>query len=233
MAAYTPIRKTETVVKALVLSESDGSAFQSACRNLSEYGYVLSSAHRDQDLTEVIAKNSPDIILLDSLGPELIVETAGEIRERADIPVIAVLKADTVNKVTDHLSAVDDFVVIPFEVKELDLRSRRLLRKQKVDDERLDCGDLVIDLATCEVTISGNIVPLTFKEYELLKFLVSNQGRVFSRDVLLDKVWGYDYYGGDRTVDVHVRRLRSKIEDANHSFIETVRNIGYRFHTEP
>ena len=70
---------------------------------------------------------------------------------------------------------------------------------------------------------------LTFREYELLKFLAGNRGRVFTREALLNKVWGYDYYGGDRTVDVHIRRLRSKTEDSNHAFIETVRNIGYRF----
>ena len=73
------------------------------------------------------------------------------------------------------------------------------------------------------------MIELTFKEYELLKFLASHQGRVYTREALLNKVWGYDYYGGDRTVDVHIRRLRSKIEDAKHTFIETVRNIGYRF----
>jgi len=81
----------------------------------------------------------------------------------------------------------------------------------------------------CEVTVDGRLVTLTFKEYELLRFLASNRGRVFTRDVLLNEVWGYDYYGGDRTVDVHIRRLRSKIEDSTHIFIETVRNIGYRF----
>ena len=76
------------------------------------------------------------------------------------------------------------------------------------------------------------VVELTFKEYELLKFLAGNKGRVCTRETLLDKVWGYDYYGGDRTVDVHVRRLRSKIEDSKHIFIDTVRNIGYRFRVE-
>jgi len=93
----------------------------------------------------------------------------------------------------------------------------------------IKCGDLVIDLAKCQVSVGIRLVTLTFREYQLLKFLAGNQGKVFTRDALLDKVWGWDYYGGDRTVDVHIRRLRSKIEDRNHSFIETVRNIGYRF----
>jgi two-component system alkaline phosphatase synthesis response regulator PhoP len=86
----------------------------------------------------------------------------------------------------------------------------------------------MIDPAKCEVSINGRLVVLTFKEYELLKVLISNRGKVFTRETLLNQVWGYDYYGGDRTVDVHIRRLRSKIEDATHTFIETVRNIGYK-----
>jgi two-component system alkaline phosphatase synthesis response regulator PhoP len=87
----------------------------------------------------------------------------------------------------------------------------------------------VIDSGKCEVLLGGKAIVLTFKEYQLLKFLAANKGKAFTREALLNKVWGWDYYGGDRTVDVHIRRLRSKIEDMNHSFIETIRNIGYRF----
>ena len=101
--------------------------------------------------------------------------------------------------------------------------------KHELSKEIIRCGDLVIDLAKCEVSIGDKIVILTFKEYQLLQFLSSNQGKVFTREALLNKVWGYEYYGGDRTVDVHIRRLRSKIEDSSHTFIETVRNIGYKF----
>jgi len=96
-------------------------------------------------------------------------------------------------------------------------------------EDMIKAGDLIIDVSRYEVTLSGSKLELTFKEYELLKFLASNKGRVYSRDQLLDKIWGYDYYGGTRTVDVHIRRLRSKIEDRRHAFIETVRNIGYKF----
>ena len=111
------------------------------------------------------------------------------------------------------------------------MRINQLLRKARgmKDSELIKCDGLVIDLAKCEVTVDGRVVGLTFKEYELLRFLASNRGRVYTREALLDKIWGYDYYGGDRTVDVHIRRLRSKIEDSKHTFIETVRNIGYRF----
>jgi len=91
---------------------------------------------------------------------------------------------------------------------------------------------LVIDIARCEVSIGNRLLALTFKEYELLKFLAKNKGKVFTREVLLNEVWGYEYYGGDRTVDVHIRRLRSKLNDPGNNYIQTVRNIGYRLKGE-
>jgi two-component system alkaline phosphatase synthesis response regulator PhoP len=125
----------------------------------------------------------------------------------------------------------DDFSFFPGHKEELCLRIRRLLPGNGTEaaDESIRCGDLVIDLASCEVTLKGEILDLTFREYELLKFLALNRGRTFTREVLLNRVWGYDYFGGDRTVDVHIRRLRTKTGDLDHPYIETVRNIGYRF----
>ena len=93
----------------------------------------------------------------------------------------------------------------------------------------LRAGDLHIDMERYEVRLAGRRIVLTYKEYQLLALLAANPGRVYTRDGLLDQVWGYDYFGGTRTVDVHIRRLRSKIEDADHSFIETIWNVGYRF----
>ena len=94
--------------------------------------------------------------------------------------------------------------------------------------EVLRCGGLEIDIERYKVTVQGDVVDLTYKEYELLRFLASNPGKPFTREALLNQVWGYDYYGGSRTVDVHVRRIRAKIERYE-SFVETVRNVGYRF----
>jgi DNA-binding winged helix-turn-helix (wHTH) protein len=119
----------------------------------------------------------------------------------------------------------------PFTVDEALLRLV-LVRKranQSLSANVLSHGELLIDLDRYEVTLAGRKADLTYKEYELLKFLASNPGRVFSRESLLRSVWEYDYFGGTRTVDVHVRRLRSKIDDVRHGFIETVWNVGYRF----
>ena len=127
-----------------------------------------------------------------------------------------------------------DFIVSPPDPDELVIRAQRALRagEQQAEEEShiIRAGDLQIDTASYEVTIGGNRVGLRFKEYELLKLLAENPGRVFSRDALLNQIWGYEYFGGTRTVDVHIRRLRSKIEDADHNnFIETIWNVGYRF----
>ncbi|UCE98534.1 MAG: response regulator transcription factor [Dehalococcoidia bacterium] len=126
---------------------------------------------------------------------------------------------------------INDFIVKPGSIDELYVRVQRLLKTFKDVDTNstIRCGDLIIDTVGCEVRLGGRLIELTFKEYELLRILATNKGRVFSREALLNKVWKYDYMGGERTVDVHVRRLRSKIEDADHTFIETIRNIGYRF----
>jgi DNA-binding response OmpR family regulator len=139
------------------------------------------------------------------------------------------MPGEMLNGIDSNLE-IDDFVARPFDLSELVARIKRILnRTNNIDNQDLiRCGDLMIDLAKCEVSVNGRLTILTFKEYELLKFLMSNRGKVFTREALLNQVWGYDYYGGDRTVDVHIRRLRSKIEDATHTFIETVRNIGYK-----
>jgi DNA-binding response OmpR family regulator len=154
------------------------------------------------------------------------------IKHENSLPLMALVPEERLNSIDGHLDVADDFLTTPYDGRELVLRIKRLLnhRTENVDSsELIKCNGLMIDIAKCEVTVEGKVIELTFKEYELLKFLASNRGRVYTREALLNKVWGYDYYGGDRTVDVHIRRLRSKIEDLKHTFIETVRNIGYRF----
>jgi len=196
-------------------------------------GFACSIVPHGEELAGEIAARRPDLVLVEidvNLPSAEIQEIVRGLKEERHLPVIALLPGDMLDSLNGNLD-IDDFITSPYDGRELVLRAKRLLSKARNINggELIKCDGLSIDLARCEVTLEGEIVELTFKEYELLKFLASHRGRVFNREALLNRVWGYDYYGGDRTVDVHVRRLRSKIEDAKHTFIETVRNIGYRF----
>ncbi len=178
----------------------------------------------------------PDLLILD-LGVGLTsAGVAALLRDPmvADgLAVLALTEHDQLRDVGPGIS-IDDFIMAPIDEDELRARvSRVLWRRTGADDGHLlRRGSLVIDLERYTVTVSGAVVDLTFKEYELLRFLASNPGKPFTREALLNQVWGYDYYGGSRTVDVHVRRIRAKIE-RHETFIETVRNVGYRFADEP
>ncbi|MDA1035247.1 MAG: response regulator transcription factor [Chloroflexi bacterium] len=146
-------------------------------------------------------------------------------------PVIAAISWDLLRNPEIKISA-DDVIVVPWRRGELQLRIARLLDRKTPPEasQVIRAGDLVIDPERYDVFVAEKPVFLTFKEYELLKLLAGNPGHVYSREALLEQVWGYHYFGGTRTVDVHVRRLRSKIEDSSHTFIDTVWNVGYRFH---
>lgn len=143
--------------------------------------------------------------------------------------LVALIDEEHFDRVSVDLE-VDDFLVLPATPPELVRRIERgIWKRHGVDSENfVHCGALALDLANYRVTVAGEPVVLTFKEYELLRFLAMNAGRVFTREQLLNRVWGYDYFGGARTVDVHIRRIRSKIEIHDYAFIETVRNVGYR-----
>jgi len=193
---------------------------------LMKEGFACSVVDDDAEFAE----HAADLLLVEVNGQNRTWQLCQKIRQDKSVPVIALVDREHLGSVDRRLNA-DDFLVSPYAAGELLFRVKRLLNKAESqgDSHVIRCGDLVIDQARCEVTVGGAVILLTFREYELLKFLAANPGRVFAREALLNKVWGYDYYGGDRTVDVHVRRLRSKIEGTGHSFIETVRNIGYRF----
>jgi two-component system, OmpR family, alkaline phosphatase synthesis response regulator PhoP len=150
-----------------------------------------------------------------------------------DTPPLIALFAPERIEALDPARSPDDFLVAGATAAELCARVRRVLYQRHGVDTRntFQHGDLVMDLGNYTVHIAGRPVELTYKEYELLRFLATNRGRVFTRETLLNKVWGYHFYGGARTVDVHIRRLRAKIEDRHTPFIETVRNVGYRFRT--
>jgi DNA-binding response OmpR family regulator len=178
---------------------------------------------------------TPDAIVIDvrAVGEDPLAQRILEQSGSSDSPpLITLLPRDHLDGL-DPAKSPDDFVLAGATVEELCARVRRVLYQRHGVDTRntVKYGDLVMDLANYTVHISGRAVELTYKEYELLRFLATNRGRVFTRETLLNKVWGYDFYGGARTVDVHIRRLRAKIEDRHAPFIETVRNVGYRFRT--
>ena len=182
-------------------------------------------------LDTITADDMPSVALLD-IGSMPTFEVEDCVRRCAElqVPVIALVPEDRVSHFDAGLG-VDDFLVSPPRPDELVTRAKRVLRRRKSPDagEAVRVGDLVINPSNYEVSLNGRRLNLRLKEYELLLLMASNPGRVFTREALLSRIWGYDYLGGTRTVDVHIRRLRSKIEDADHTFIETVWQVGYRF----
>ena len=186
-------------------------------------------------LREALAEKTPELILLDIMLPD---EDGVTILKklRADtttkmIPVIMLTaKGTEYDKVIGLDSGADDYITKPFGMTELISRIRAVLRRTRGDcgtGDTVRAGGVVMDLRAHTVTSDGDDVSLTLKEYELLLMLIKNAGQVMSRDILLEKIWGYEYYGETRTVDVHIRTLRSKLGD-NGDIIETVRGVGYR-----
>jgi len=220
-------------VSRLLIVAQETEALAGLCSGLIRDGFACSVISPGNGLVEKIATYSPDLVMLETDGSSAnagIRELTQRVKQEVSLPIIALVAREKLDGIDGHIE-VDDFLLSPYDAKELLLRIKRLLDgTSNIDSgELIKCDGLVMDLAKCEVTVEGKSVELTFKEYELLRFLASRRGRVYTREALLNRVWGYDYYGGDRTVDVHIRRLRSKIEDSKHTFIETVRNIGYRF----
>ncbi|HAS04229.1 MAG TPA: DNA-binding response regulator [Dehalococcoidia bacterium] len=201
--------------------------------DLQQHGYSVCAISYEDIEQDELPSTTPDMVIIEVSGSMPTPKSLNMItrmKKKTTLPVLALTYKDYMDSIIT-LNKIDDFILLPYEKDELILRVRRLLQKVKNIDSSdiIKCDGLTIDLVKYEVTLENRVIELTFKEYELLLYLAGNKGRVFTREALLDKVWGFDYFGGDRTVDVHIRRLRSKIEDSEHTFIETVRNIGYRF----
>jgi DNA-binding response OmpR family regulator len=172
--------------------------------------------------------NDADILLVE-LGDQPIrrLREVTRIVEEIGLPVILVVSLDQLALI-ESTSGISDFITTPVDPLELRLRVHRLTREEPTDD-LVVFKDLELNTLNYQATLASNPIDLTFMEYELLRFLAQNPIRVWSREQLLSKVWGYDYYGGARTVDVHIRRLRSKLGEERASWITTVRSVGYRF----
>lgn len=207
--------------------------------NLENEGYEVTTANDGIDCLEVMKEEEPDLVILDVMMPRMDgFETLEEIRKTSLVPVIMLTaKEEEQDRIKGLELGADDYVVKPFSMRELIARVKANFRRQDFEnkvpeeDEIIEEGDLVIDPVKYEVQKRGEVVELTLREFELLKFLASDPGTVFSREELLEKVWGYEYYGDIRTVDVTVRRLREKIEDEGKDFtyILTKRGVGYYF----
>jgi two-component system alkaline phosphatase synthesis response regulator PhoP len=227
--ATKPTGNTE--MKNIFVITADGNTKAVLQQAMAENGFtcIVTSF---EDAFDVMSRHTPHLVLaeINSFRDTAVRNMIKRVKNDSKVPVIAMIPSDILSR-ADSLPDVDDFITGAYNTTELLLRVKRLLHGNGVSEssEQIKCDGLTIDFATCEVTVNGVKAELTFKEYELLKLMAGNRGRVFTRQALLDKIWGYDYFGGDRTVDVHIRRLRSKIEDATHVYIETVRNIGYRF----
>ena len=184
--------------------------------------------------------NSPDLILLDLMRPGMSgVDVCREIRTRSSVPIIMVTAKDSeVDKVVGLEIGADDYVVKPYSTRELLARIKAVLRRGVVQDSNetrsvLEAGPVRLDTERHAVTVNGQPVTLPLKEFELLEYLMDNTNRVLTRGQIIDRVWGSNYYGDTKTLDVHVKRIRSKIEPdpANPKFIMTVRGLGYKFET--
>jgi DNA-binding response OmpR family regulator len=209
----------------------DRDKLERLARELEEEGYWTAVCPEAKAATVAANGARPDALVVDVTFTNGTADLLQDIRDTATAPTIVLIDEDQLCS-CELPQSIDDFLVLPATAGELAARVRQLLRRHAhlEGNDELCCGDLVINLATREVFLAGRSVTLAYKEYELLHFLISNRDSVLTREVLLNKVWGYDFYGGTRTVDVHIRRLRSKIEGPRGAFIETVRNVGYRFH---
>ena len=184
---------------------------------------------------------SPDLILLDLMLPGIDgYQVCREIRHVSDVPIIMLsAKGETFDKVLGLELGADDYIIKPFDTKELVARVRAVLRRFKAkqpavnpSEKSVSYPDLTINLTNYSVTYMGNHVDMPPKELELLYFLASSPNQVFTREQLLDHIWGYEYIGDTRTVDVHIKRLREKIKDHPHWSLSTVWGIGYKFETK-
>ena len=201
---------------------------------LLEQGFAVSPAASRDLFKEAFASPKVEAVVVDLERCETeIAKLCHAIkRERTlkEAPLILLVTEEQLGRL-DFGWGIEDYLTLPVSAKRLAERLKFLVWKlHRVDLKNgFSLGDLIIDFERYEVHVNGEPIDLTYKEFELLKFLVMHPGKVFTREALLDKVWGYDFYGGTRTVDVHVRRLRSKVETGAAVYIETVRNVGYKF----
>ncbi|KNY27658.1 response regulator transcription factor [Pseudobacteroides cellulosolvens] len=227
--------------KELIFAVEDEKNIQQLIKyNLEANGFSVITFDTGEELLEECKYNIPNLFLLDIMLPGIDgLEVCRQLRQNVvtqSIPVIILTaKNEEFDKVLGLELGADDYITKPFSVRELIARVKALFRRVHTSIENyseiIRFENISIDCSRREVFKDDKLLDMPFKEFELLKLLVMNKGKVLSREILLEKVWGFDYYGETRTVDVHIRYLRQKIEDndSNPFYIETIRGIGYRF----
>lgn len=227
--------------KKILIVEDELNIAETVAYSLEKEGFKVQVANDGNTGLEKIFREDPDLVVLDLMLPGMDgLEICRQVRRRSDVPIIMLTaKEAEIDRVLGLEMGADDYITKPFSLRELVARVKTVLRRSdhsnhESEDSVIKIGDLQIDLLGHEVRKDGKKIDLSVKEYEVLKVLASNAGRVLSRDLLLDRIWGADFYGDQRTVDVHIRWLREKIEQdpGEPRYILTVRGTGYKLSRE-
>jgi DNA-binding response OmpR family regulator len=225
-----------TAPKRILLVDDEAAIVQSLRYNLEKNGYLVTAAGDGRIAVALAASEQPDLVILDIMLPVLDgIAACKEIRKVSNVPIIMLTAKDKeVDKVLALELGADDYVTKPFSLGEILARIKARLRRQEVDSERdesITVGEFTIDRSRQRLVVRGRVVQLAPKEFRLLFLLMENKGRIVTRQLLLEKVWGYDFEGDHQTISVHVRWLREKVEiDPNNPrHIITVRSRGYMF----
>lgn len=222
--------------KKVLIVEDDGNIAELLRLYLEKDGFAVEIADNGGDGLRFALEHFPDLILLDIMLPVMNGwNVCQEIRKTSQVPIIMLTaKGETFDKVTGLEMGADDYVVKPFEVKELLARIHAVMRRSEPDEKdqekKLSFDKLTVNLSSYELIVDGKRVDTPPKEMELLYHLAASPNRVYTRNQLLDEVWGFDYYGDSRTVDVHIKRLREKLEGVSEEWsLKTVWGVGYKF----
>ncbi|KAB2954511.1 response regulator transcription factor [Heliorestis acidaminivorans] len=224
----------------ILVVEDDSNILELVKFNLEKEGHIVNEAIDGESAIIKLQETLPDLVILDLMLPRLDgLEVCKKLRANtrsSNLPILMLTaKSEEFDKVLGLEMGADDYMTKPFSPRELVARVKALLRRssrrESSSDGPIQVGEISIDVERYEVWIHGRKQELTPKEFELLRLLASNPGKVFNREFLLERIWGYDYFGDSRTVDVHIRHIRQKVEKdpANPRYIETVRGVGYKF----
>ncbi len=233
-------RKTSMALEKILVVDDDENICELLRLYLEKEGYTVIFAHDGESAVNKFNTSKPDVILLDIMLPVMDGwQVCREIRKKSNVPIIMITaKSETFDKVLGLELGADDYVVKPFEAKEVIARIKAVYRRAGQSSAEAEikevCYDkLQVNMTRYELKVNGKVLDTPPKELELLFYLASNPNRVYTRDQLLDEVWGFEYYGDSRTIDVHVKRLREKLEGVSDKWaLKTVWGVGYKFEAD-